>query len=344
MICPTCGTHVPDDATVCPACHARLQARREPAQREGVFCKNCGALVPPGRITCPSCGFPLDDELVESVIEHEAGEAKPKPAAKRAKVAQPESVIPARPKDGYRSASPKEHMPHYRVVLTAALCALVAVGGTVLAITQPWNPNANVRHATTDADTSMAGYPGEVTYLSGQDKTATQEETTGTDPYFEEVSSFYDTLGTISSKADDNETLLRDIVAGKGGDVTQGSEAAKQLSLDLSNAMSDFSQKDMSSSPYEDECQTLNTLASYLRNRLDAMTSAWDSVKSASDVTSAASKVDALLGDDSSGSSAGTWKGLFSQGYDDAKPQEASSDNSDGDSSDGSDDSSSSQG
>lgn len=348
MICPTCGTHVPDDATICPACHAQLHAHHASgAQREDVFCKNCGALVPPGRISCPSCGFPLDDELVESVIEHEAGEAKPKASARRPKAAQIESVIPAKPSDGYRSAAPKEHFPHYKVVITAAVCALLAVGGTVLLITQPWNPNINVRHATTDADTSMAGYPGEISKLSGQDKSQSESGSEGSDPYYDELSSFYTTLGDISSKADDNEKTLRSVVSGGGDDAAKGADEAKQLSLDLSNAITEFSNHDFSSSPYEDQGKALETLASYLRNRLDVLSSAWSAATSASAPADASAKVTSLLDDTASGSSSATWKQLFSQNYESAKPQEQSGDSSsdtslDASANSGSDDSSNS--
>lgn len=330
MICPVCGTHVPDDATVCPACHAKLHENQAPAtQGGGVFCKKCGALVPAGRVTCPVCGFPLDDELVETVIEHEAGLGEQEAQPTHAVAEQVESVIPPKPVDGYQTSSPKEHMPHFRVVLVTALCALLAVGGTALAITRPWDPNSNIRHALTDADTSWAGYPGELSHLSGQDKTATKQEEDGfddssSDPLFDKLTSFYSTLGDISSKADSNEETLRSVVAGNGGDASQGADDAKQLSLDLSNAISDFQDQDMGSSPYEDQAQSLTTLASYLRNRLDAMTQAWSAVTLAPEPTDAASKVSALLDGGSSGG-ADAWKSMFESNYDAAQPQQQSS-------------------
>lgn len=323
MICPVCGTHVSDSATVCPACHAVLNQPHTPAHNGGVFCKNCGALVPPGRITCPNCGFPLDDDLVEKVVEREAGENKPQLAAGEAKAEQVESVIPAKPSDGYRSAAPKEHMPHTRVVLLAALCAILVVAGTVLLITQPWNPESNIRHALTDADTSMAGYPGEITRLTGQDKTVSDSD--DSDPLYDELSTFYSTLSDISSKADSNEETLRNVVSGQSSEVSSGANEAEQLSLDLSNAITEFQNQDFSSSPYVDQAQSLTTLSSYLRNRLDAMSEAWSAVKAASSPTDAYSKVSELLDEGSSGNSADTWKNMFDSNYEAAQPQQQSS-------------------
>lgn len=326
MICPTCGTHVPDDATVCPACHASLKQTHTPAQSGGVFCKNCGALVPPGRITCPSCGFPLDDDLVEKVVESEAGVSKPALKPGEPKAEQVESVIPAKPEDGYRSATPKEHMPHARVVLTAAICALIVVGGTVLMITKPWDPDSNVRHALTDADTSWAGYPGEITRLTGQDKIASSDDSSSdSDPLYDKLTSFYSTLGDIASKADSNEETLRSVAAGDSSDASTGSSEAEQLSLDLSNAISDFQDQDMGSSPYEEQAENLTTLSSYLRNRLDAISQAWNAVKSASSPTDASSEVSSLLDENSSGTAADTYKTLFDDAYANAQPQQQSS-------------------
>lgn len=323
MICPTCGTHVPDDATVCPACHASLNQTHTPAPSGGVFCKNCGALVPPGRTTCPDCGFPLDDALVEQAIEREAGVNEPKIKPGQARAEQVESVIPAKPRDGYSSSSPKEHMPHARVVFTAALCALLLVGGTVLLITRPWDPDSNIRHALTDADTSWAGYPGEITRLSGQDKTVSND--TGSDPLYDKLTSFYSTLGDIASKADANEDTLRGVVSGDSTEVSNGASEAQQLALDLSNAISDFENQDMSSSPYEDQAQALITLSSYLRNRLDAISQAWTAVSSASTPSDASSTVSSLLDQNSSGTAADTYKSLFDQSYASAQPQQQSS-------------------
>ena len=59
LICPSCGTHIPDGSAVCPACHARLSGRGVPASDAPIYCERCGVLVSKDDECCPSCGMPL---------------------------------------------------------------------------------------------------------------------------------------------------------------------------------------------------------------------------------------------------------------------------------------------
>ena len=316
MKCPVCGTQLPQGATVCPACHASITIQKRSEEKRGIFCKNCGAQVPDGETVCPYCGFPLADEDIALALARSEEKVEDSPQA-----VSPESVIPDQPTDGYSAASRLEHIPHLRVAIVAAVAALVVVGGTFLAITKPWDPNSRITHATVDRDTSWAGFPGVVESLTGQDKSQqeTTQETSG-DPYYDELESFYDSLGQISQELDDNESELKTIVGGGDGSVEDGAADAQSLSIELSNKISEFSGYDMSDSPYNDEYETLEQLGSYLRNRADAINGAWDAVKAAQSPTDAASEVSGYL-ENASGSGSSTWKSLFDQGYADAKPE-----------------------
>lgn len=56
MICPHCLETIEDDATVCPRCHARVDAGE--TRPKLVFCEGCGARLSPHDRTCPKCGRP----------------------------------------------------------------------------------------------------------------------------------------------------------------------------------------------------------------------------------------------------------------------------------------------
>lgn len=56
MICPHCLETIEDDATVCPHCHARVDAGESKPRL--VFCEGCGARLSPHDRTCPKCGRP----------------------------------------------------------------------------------------------------------------------------------------------------------------------------------------------------------------------------------------------------------------------------------------------
>ena len=59
MICPNCGSSVPDDALRCPACRAELDVTMRIPKLDGpVWCEGCGSLIPLDSPTCPGCGLP----------------------------------------------------------------------------------------------------------------------------------------------------------------------------------------------------------------------------------------------------------------------------------------------
>ena len=174
MICPSCGRHVPDDALVCPGCHAPLDVTRKLSLSDARWCPACGALAAPGAEVCPKCGTPLAEEKgperrQRDIDLPEIGNTGMMDALGETGVmAGVESAIP--PEDGVELGGQRaDRMPRQRSVLLAVLLAVLVVGGAALLITHPWNPEATRISATTPADTSMQGFPGFLDSLSGQD-------------------------------------------------------------------------------------------------------------------------------------------------------------------------------
>lgn len=155
MICPYCGTHIADGLTICPACHADLTKAVPDASaiQTERYCKSCGALIPEGATVCPNCGMPVEEEAIQpaekAAVQLQQQQEKPHLA----------SAIPAA-SDPYSATTANERMPRRRVFLVSFIAALIVVGGAVLLITQPWNPDPYSLKATEAADTSMAGFPG----------------------------------------------------------------------------------------------------------------------------------------------------------------------------------------
>ena len=172
MICPVCGSNVPDGLDVCPACHANLAATRVMPKLTGTWCPSCGALVPAGSTACPKCGMPIgaparDNARVE--LERRRLEERRLERERTSTLPRIESAIPSEPDPSTEGIYGRERMPHTKTFMVAALASLLVVGGVTLAITHPWDPNLTDTRATTPADTSQAGFPGTVSRLTGQD-------------------------------------------------------------------------------------------------------------------------------------------------------------------------------
>lgn len=166
MICPACGAFVADGTEVCPTCHYRLVSAHAAGRGEPRWCSSCGSPVPDGHDTCPVCGLPVEGAFDEDLGERfSVGRVtqEPKPDSTGFM-----SAIPPAPKKG-ESIPSDERLRHTRMVLLAAAFALVLVGGGVLYIFRPWDPNAYATHAMEDADTSQDGFPGQKPHLTSQD-------------------------------------------------------------------------------------------------------------------------------------------------------------------------------
>lgn len=334
MICPSCGTHVPDNALVCPACHADLSQTSSLPKLEGVYCRGCGALVPAGEVLCPKCGMPVLDAAPKHARpvdpEPEAGsEETDEDISEQDTHAMPriESSIPSE-EELREMPYGKEHLPRTRVVLFVSIAALALVGGITLFLTHPWNPNANVTHATEDADTSQAGYPGAVTSLKGQDSSSTSTTSStlsGDASTYKTISAAYEQLGSIAAELDKNQATFDSSATSSDMSVRVAAKNdAESIALEVSNLISNLGQISTSDGTYASDVSNLLTLGNYLRNRCDALTEAWNLDVASSNPSSEIDKIKAPLTKQQNSSGVDTYKGLFDDNYSSWKPTQKS--------------------
>ena len=330
MICPVCGSAVPDGLDVCPACHANLAATRVMPRLTGTWCPSCGALVPSGSDTCPKCGMPVgapsraperraarERRMEERLLERE----------RTASLPRIESAIPSEPDPSVEGVYGRERLPHTKVFLVAALASVLVVGGAALVITHPWNPDLNDARASTPADTSQAGFPGTVSKLSGQDgvsdtvpaSVASADETT-----FAALSDAYGRLEGLSSRADDLEALLDEKgTSGTAQERAEGAKQAQQLSYDVSNLVTEISNIDVQTTgTYVDQREHVATLASWLRNRIEAINESWQLSAESDDPEADASKILRPMRGNRASDGDQAYVNLFSKNYEAWKPQE----------------------
>ena len=305
MNCPTCGKPLPAGARTCPHCHAAVGGEAEEQSGTHMWCRNCGYLIPPGVTDeCPHCHMPLSERPLTAaeIVDRRISKIEPLDDSMEDthSMARIQSAIPPTPDDGYHDESTMERLPRWRVVVVAAVAAVLVVGGTVLAIFRPWDPNAYVTHATEDADTSMEGFPGVVPSLSGQDKKATQdgspaETVSGADMVLEA----YQRLGALSEQADENASLLGTYLGGDASVKDSGYDQAQNVSIEVSNIITQMGQLSGGSTDYADDATKVVTLGNYLRNRMDAMQAAWenDSQESAQEAESWKSQFESKYGE-----------------------------------------------
>lgn len=326
MICPSCGSAIPDGLSVCPACHADLAMTRVMPKLTGTWCSSCGALVPAGATVCPKCGMPVVASHVSSAVEqmeHRRAEDRALERERTSSLPRIESAIPSEPDPSSESAYGRERLPHTKVFALAAIASLLLVGGLTLVIAHPWNPNLNDTRATTPADTSQAGFPGTISALQGQDKVASATSAESADDLtYNSLLGAYESLKDISDRADDLESRLDTTgISGSLEDRSAALEEAKQLSLDASNVVTTISNIDVvTTGTYTDQKTNVSTLASWLRNRVESIYDAWKVSAGSSDPAADKSKILApMVGNrESDGSEA--YVNLFKKNYDAWKP------------------------
>ncbi len=348
MRCPNCGAEVPAGAVACPSCHYDLGLTQRIPVTKVAWCPTCGALVPPDAHSCPKCGAPvgatarsksgqavrdLGIPTIEGPVATDGEDVDEGGADATRAMPRIESAIPSEP--GPESATVRhDRMPRTRVLMVAAGAALVLAGGMALWITHPWNPNLYITHAQTDADTSMAGYPGYISALSGQDgSTATSSDSssdssdsssdsgsdTGTKSVYQSISDDYDKLGTYADQLDQSVADLTTTgVSGTESERESGKATADQTAIELSNLIDDIASLDDSDGTYADDISNMTTLGNWLRNRSDAICEAWK----LSVTKTTEKKILAPL--EKIGYSSGTdsYKTLFDENYDAWKPTE----------------------
>ena len=256
MNCPHCAAPVPKGADVCPACHNAIAAGTSAVHvapvpdEDGTWCKSCGSPVPEGREVCPVCGMPVEGAYDEAWGEDAA---LPDPTPGEGPQPRLESAIPPVPEAGDDGAERQDARSHLRLVMVAALAALLVVGGTALYITRPWDPDAYRTHAVEDADTSQEGFPGTVTHLEGQDLIEDAERK----QYLADAERTIDDFLVLMREVGDEcasleepvETYLTTGILEQGPD---GLATAREASERLSASYDKVAALDLNGSDYED--------------------------------------------------------------------------------------------
>lgn len=322
MICPNCGASVADGALRCPRCRFELGVTQKISLNEATWCPSCGALVAPGAEVCPKCGARVHPEVPSRPTRDldlpEIGNTFETQALREGAVPDIESAIPSA-EDG--AASSRDRLPRTRVFVVAAVCAVLVVGGGTLLLAHPWDPGSSNISAKTPADTSKSGFPGTLQTLTGQDGHAQSDDSgaQGDDgaqgeqqdeQQEETLSSFHDRLGELSARADALEQDLSSVgVSGTADERSSKQQEMYALSIEVSNLIADLpNASDAQQDP--ESAQDLSSLASWLRNRCDALSKAWELSRDATD-PSAESK--GILAAAQAGAS---YASLFSEHFD----------------------------
>lgn len=323
MVCPHCGTHVPDDAVRCPACRAELETTMSMGRLEGTFCPSCGALVVDGLDTCPSCGMPVPVPSKSSADVPPVAE-RPAIETEFVSAALIESAIPSVPDAAEVARQERAQEPPMRRVALATALAMTVMGGAVLGITHPWDPLALDERATEEADLSHVGFPGEMEALSGQDSdpNATYEQQSADELTLELLQDGYASLGSLHDKLSKSEDDLR--AAAASGDAAaraDGAEKMGELSIEVSNLVDELYAVDVSSGTYAEQREGLLELASWLRNWSDALDASW--AVAAADASATEEEVlSPLVAQEEDGMDA--FRRLFEESYPQRKPPNAS--------------------
>lgn len=308
MICPNCGAVVADGALRCPRCRFELGVTQKISLREATWCPSCGALCPPGATSCPKCGSdlsrPVTGRSTRDLKLPEIGNTSAMYALTE-KDLDNVKIESAIPNAGEGAGAAQERVVRPRAFAVAALAALLVVGGGILLLTHPWDPNASNISATTPADTSLSGYPGRVESLTGQDDVQAGQGQTAADV----LKAYHESLGELLARSDELDEALSVEGVSTDAQTRQGkADEMEALALDVSNLISEISSYSGGQS-YPDATNDLLTLGSWLRNRCDALSRAWERSVSSDDPKA---DEDAILALASEGDS---YRQLFSDAY-----------------------------
>ncbi len=247
---------------------------------EDRWCPTCGTLVPPGASACPHCGMPMERLGIEPRI----------PKIEDDDIAdQPTRFLPklmsAIPSEEDRSEEERVRPRATLALVVAALGAVALIGGFLLYLWHPWDPDFFDTRAQTPADTSMEGFPGTVDRLQGQDSdgATVSESLTSDEATHRALTEALEGYDAIADELDlEFQTLESDFDAPYETREADA-QAARSTSIELSNLISGVQQEDMSSGTYLSAQSELVRMGNYLRNRADALTRAWDSSLSSDD-------------------------------------------------------------
>lgn len=334
MICPSCKSEIPDDASICPACRTNLSMTRVMPRLQGSWCPACGALVPQDSEKCPKCGTPVHIEtkakkLSERIASIDEQDSDDEDSQQTSVMPRIDSAIPSAPDPQEEALYGREHLPRVQMFLFAAFASLFIVGGGIILITHPWDPSLTDTRATTAADVSTAGYPGEVDRLSGQDKrlSATDAATStvsADEQTYNDLIDCYTELGQISKQADELEDELDEYgISGSSEEREQGYGDAHTLSVTISNLITSISNIEVSTTgTYTQDRDNMVTLANWLRNRIEAIETSWERSSAASNPQDSSDYILAPMQGNREDDGSEAYINLFNSNYANWMPQE----------------------
>ena len=305
---------------------------------QGRWCPSCGVRLGWDEDVCPHCGLPVErpwgepratgaaESAQELASEGAALDEDATEGDDTQQIPRIESAIPAEHDPESRVAA-QEGMPRRRAILLASFAALVVMGGMVLAITRPWDPTIESIGATEEADTSMAGFPGTVEELSGQDNNnSVVEVLSGDDATFAQLTEAYEKLARYEERADASEALFLQVGFGDNLDERmRGKRESEALAIDVSNLIETLSQVDVTSGTYATEQDNLMTLANWLRNRVDTLVAAWKANVESKDPAADEQHLRSLLEADWGDGDQSAYRLLFNEHYEEWKPNKKES-------------------
>ena len=297
----------------------------------GRWCPSCGSAVGWHDEVCSNCGLPLEQEWAmpahavaettaqnagdETVGPSEAGES---PSTQEAP--HIESAIPAED-DPTSKVAALEVIPRTSRFLVASIASIIFVCGIALALTHPWNTDAYSIKATKEKDTSMAGFPGTVESLTGQDSDEGEEVEilNEDDAVYAELVDAYEKLARYAERADASEQLFGEVAFGSDADERmRGKREAEALSIDVSNVIESLEEITTTSGLYAEDIEHMLTLGNWLRNRTDALLAAWVADVESEDPAQERDQIVRLLQTDEGDNA---YKKLFDESYEGWKPE-----------------------
>ncbi|WP_269447669.1 zinc ribbon domain-containing protein [Atopobium deltae] len=230
-----------------------------------------------------------------------------------------ESALPSSSDNGYAF----ERLPHLRAVFIAAAAAVALIGGFIMMLWHPWNPDVFRPRNQVEMDTTKAGFPGVKHKLKGQDtqpaaptNPATADETTK-----KKLQECYKKLGTLAKKIDDHGNSFDSVAySSDTQSIRKQTEAANALAYEASNLINEIKTLDTTTGTYVQQIKDLLTLGSYLRNRCDAYVKAWKLVRKSNNVQAQKDKIDAILHGNNGGGGQDGYKALFDENYESMNP------------------------
>ena len=281
-----------DGTPVCPSCGCDTGVTKKIKRTSGTWCASCGALIPDGRDVCPKCGLPAPSAGAARAVR---GMKLPK-VSDTDKTAEFSAIHPPEPEPEdvvfeAKSALPLgklvngdrtrgyDRMAHVRVMIIAAIAALVVVGGSIILITHPFDPDRFDRPDTEQADTSTAGSPGQIESLSGQDvrdSSTSSAASEASEATYELLISTYDDLGGLAARVDEQEQYFLDNYLLEDYDARNaGLEACQALYEEISMSI-DALEQIGTTIGYGEDIVNVTQLGRWLLYRLDVLIDSWE--------------------------------------------------------------------